>query len=52
MGSVVVIMSLVAGQEPAGVSFVDDEHVVAELVAESLDDPLAMGVLGCPAFSG
>jgi hypothetical protein len=28
MGSVVVIMSLVAGQELAGVSFVEDQDVV------------------------
>jgi hypothetical protein len=51
MGSVVVIMSLVVGQESAGVSFVEDQNVVTQLVAEGLDDPLALGVhrwcLGC-----
>ena len=37
-------MVLVGGQEPARVDFVEDQNVVAELVAEGLDDPLAVRI--------
>jgi hypothetical protein len=48
VGSVIVVMALVAGQQPAGVCFVEDQHVITQLVAQGLGDSLAVGVhAGC-----
>jgi hypothetical protein len=44
-------MAPVGGQQPACVRFVENQHVITQLVAQGLDDRLAVGVyagcLGC-----
>src|SRR5687767_1739498 len=51
MGPVVVVVPLVFGEDMSGVCLVEDQNVVADLVAEGFDDPFAVCVhprgLGC-----
>jgi hypothetical protein len=44
VGSVVVVVALVGGQKPARVDCVEDQQVVAELVAEGLDESFAVRI--------
>jgi hypothetical protein len=49
MGSVDVVMAAIAGQQSVGMGVVEDQYVVAQLVAQRVDDPLAVGVHAwCP----
>jgi hypothetical protein len=44
VGSVVVVVPVVFSEDLSGVCFVEDQDVVADLVAEGSDDPFAVCV--------
>jgi hypothetical protein len=53
VGSVIVVVAAVGGQELSCVGVVEDEQVVTELVAHGADDSFAVRVhAGCAARGG